>query len=345
MFTYHYKLFDNTYIERHGLAPTEFTVGQHFVHRPGITMSQQENVNDALDSHNGAMLHFDEQYARNTAWQRPLMVSTLTVQRLLGMASKTFARQTRIVRMGSIAMTAPVFGGDTLYAETLVKNVHQPNPDGTMLLSLRTSGINQNGKIVAEIDYEISMLCGLAKSELGMPATDPRFASHLIREDGALVEQMGLFFEDLRAGETFIHSPRRTFMPEEAMLHAARALDVTPHYYDSALASSNGRQHLVIPQTWVLSVTAALSTRLLGRVTTNLGWVDVEYGAEVVAGDTLEVQTTVLALRDSSSRPNEGIATVATLAKNQRQETCLSYQRTLFVYRRGDGSPYAKSGY
>ena len=98
MFTYHYKLFDNTYIERHGLSPTEFAAGQHFVHRPGITMSQQENVNDALDSLNGAMLHFDEQYARNTAWQRPLMVSTLTVQRLLGMASKTFARQTRIPR-------------------------------------------------------------------------------------------------------------------------------------------------------------------------------------------------------------------------------------------------------
>jgi len=352
MYTSYYQTTPGTYLERPGVPASQLVAGMRFAHRPGVTMTQQENANDAMDSHNGAMLHFDEQYAGRTAWKRPLMVSTLTVQRLIGMASKTFARQIRIVRMGSIAMTAPVFGGDTLYAETEVLQVGGDNTagahgDGVVPVRLRTLGINQHGERVAGIDYEVALWGATAPLDRGggTPAAEPRFASHLQRADGAWVEQLGLFFEDLRAGETFVHAPRRTFLQEEAVLHAARALDVGAQFYDRTLAAQMGQSHTTIPQTWVLTVVAALSTRMLGRVTTNLGWVDVEFGADVRPGDTLEVRSTVLALRDSGSRPGEGIATVRTVAVNQDAQECVSYQRTLFVYRRGEHNPYAAAGY
>lgn len=349
MFTSYWQTNPGTYLERPGVLAAQLVPGMRFAHRPGITMSQQDNVNDALDSLNGAMLHFDGQYASHTSWKQPLMVSTLTVQRLLGMASKTFARQVRIVRMASIAMTAPVFGGDTLYAETEVVEVGpgSGHEGGVVPVRLCTTGINQDGRKVADIDYSVELWGSNSPLDRdgGTPATEPRFASHLRRADGSWLEQTGLFFEDLRVDETFVHAPRRTFLQEEAVLHAARALDVGARYCDRTLAAQMGLQHTAVPQTWLLSVAAALSTRLLGRVTTNLGWVDVEFGADVAPGDTVQARSTVLALRDSGSRPDEGIATVRTVATKQDGSPCLSYQRTLLVYRRGSGNPYAAAGY
>ena len=70
---------DARYQERFGLDFEEFKPGQRFRHRPGVTLSQQDNADEALDTLNGAMLHFDAHYAAATAWQRPLMVSTLSM--------------------------------------------------------------------------------------------------------------------------------------------------------------------------------------------------------------------------------------------------------------------------
>ena len=83
---------DARYQERLGLDFEEFAAGQRFRHRPGMTLSQQDNADEALDTLNSAMLHYDAHYAAQTAWRRPLVVSTLTIQRVIGMASKTFGR-------------------------------------------------------------------------------------------------------------------------------------------------------------------------------------------------------------------------------------------------------------
>src|ERR1700722_425404 len=118
MFTTYHCIGDNRYQERHGLDFEEFAPGQRFRHRPGLTLSQQNNVEEALDTLNGAMLHYDAHYAAATSWQRPLMVSTLTLQRLVGMASKTYGRRRAILGFDDITMNGPLFGGDTLYAES-----------------------------------------------------------------------------------------------------------------------------------------------------------------------------------------------------------------------------------
>ena len=76
-----------------------------------------------MDTLNGAMLHYDAHYAAATAWQRPLMVSTLTLQRLVGMTSKTYGRRRAILGFDDITMNGPLFGGDTLYAESEILDV------------------------------------------------------------------------------------------------------------------------------------------------------------------------------------------------------------------------------
>ena len=104
MFTAYHRIGENRYQERYGLDFEDFVPGQRFRHRPGVTLSQQDNVDEALDTQNGAMLHYDAHYAAGTAWQRPLMVSTLTLQRLVGMTSKTYGRRRAILGFDDITM-------------------------------------------------------------------------------------------------------------------------------------------------------------------------------------------------------------------------------------------------
>ena len=339
-------------LERSGLDFEDFQVGQRFVHRPGITVSQQDNVDEALDTLNGAMLHYDHHYAAHTQWKRPLMVSTLTLQQFLGMSSATFARRQRVERFASISMTAPVYGGDTLYAESEILELQEDDHQDAGRVVVRCQGLKQDGTVVARFTYDARVWrrgCGPIHSPPGVGALtqvqEERFLSY--RQDGAArwVEQSGMFFEDFRAGESFLHWPCKTLTTPDGRQRAWRSRDWSPQFHDSAWMADQGAGQPLLPQAWVLGIATALTTRSFGRVSANLGWHDVELHHDATAGDTLRAQSTVLEQRLSRSRPHEGILTVQTRAFDQTQRLVLSFVRDLLVYKRSAASPYAAAGY
>jgi len=340
---------ENRYRERFGLDFEDFAVGQRFRHRPGVTITQQDNLDEALDTMNAAMLHYDANYASRTTWKKPLMVSTITLQRMTGMSSKTFGRKREILGFKEIAMTAPVFGGDTLYAESEILAV-EPGADADVgVVTVRCRGINQEDKEVARITYRVTVYKrGRHPEDIalrGERIADARFGSHRQVEDGAWMEEVGLFFEDCRAGETFVHWPRRTVLRDEAIEHAWRSLELSPQYHDLDWVEKHGGGELRLTEGWIITAATAMTTRTFGRVVANLGWTDIEFHGKVAPGDTMESESTILGKRESQSRPNEGILTVETRAHNQRGEAVLSYTRNLLVYKRAGQTPYAAAGY
>ena len=350
LYAYH-RIAENRYRERFGMDFEEFTPGMRFLHRPGVTLSQQDNVDEALDTLNAAMLHYDANYASQTAWKRPLMVSTVTLQRLMGMSSKTFGRKRGMLRMQEIAMTGPVFGGDTLYAESEILSLRPGGDAATGEVGLRCRGVNQEGTEVARISFDLAVWkrgCSPEErsggSDAGEPVAEARFAMHRRLEDGGLMEQVGLFFEDCNAGETFVHWPRRTMLREEGMEHACRSLELSPQYHDLDWMQRHG-EPFRFTEGWIIGAVTAMTTRTFGRVVANLGWTDVEFGKPVSSGDTMEAESTILDKRESKSRPNEGIISVETRAFNQYGQKLLSYRRKLLVYKRDADTPYAKAGY
>jgi itaconyl-CoA hydratase len=337
------RLGDHHYRERTGLDLEDFSPGQRFRHRPGVTLSQQDNADEALETLNAAMLHYDAHYAAATAWGRPLMVSTLVLQRIIGLAAKTYGNRRAILGFSEIALTAAVFGGDTLYAESEVLDC-APGPDaacGTVTARLRA--LRPDGSEVGSFTGRFAILRRAAGS--APTADQPRFAAYHPAEDVALVEQTGLFFDDLTPGERFLHAPRRSFPPSATLAHATRALELTPQYHDLDWAARHNDGRLVVSETFVIAQATAATTRTFGRVVANLGWYDIELPQPVHAGDTIEAQSTILETRPSRSRPAEGIVSVATRATNQAGETVLTYRRNLLVYRRDADSPYARAGY
>ena len=152
----HIQVGEQRFRERYGLDFEDFQVGQIFKHRPGLTITQQDNLEESFDTLNQAMIHFDAHYASKTEWKKPLVVSTLTLQRLIGMTWKTFFKKTRILGWSALNMTAPVFGGDTLYAETEIRAKEEVEGEASCgKLTVETRGVNQDGKLVCVMGYDL----------------------------------------------------------------------------------------------------------------------------------------------------------------------------------------------
>lgn len=143
----------------------EFALGEVYEHRPGRTITQQDNSWFTLLTMNTHPLHFDEEYARNTEFGRPLVASPLTVAMLVGM-SVSDVSQRAIANLGwkEIALTHPVFPGDTLYASSEVIGLREsksrPNAG---LVTVRTVGTNQGDVVVCT--FERTMLVPKKESE------------------------------------------------------------------------------------------------------------------------------------------------------------------------------------
>jgi acyl dehydratase len=66
----------------------------------------------------------------------------------------------------------------------------------------------------------------------------------------------------------------------------------------------------------------------------NLGWDQVRFPKPLFHGDTVHVQTEVLELRDSRSRPDNGIVIFEHRAFNQNGELVAVCKRTALMHRR-----------
>ena len=146
---------EKRYRERFGLDFEQFAVGQKFQHRPGLTLSQQDSRDECLDTINQQMLHFDEQFALHTEWKKCLLDSTLTTKVVMGMTWKTFAKRTRLLGFDEISLPKPMFGGDTLYAESeIIEKADWPDDAKVGRLKVCTLGLNQRGETVAKLVHD-----------------------------------------------------------------------------------------------------------------------------------------------------------------------------------------------
>lgn len=125
------QLGQNRYRESFGRCYEDFTVGDIYEHRPGRTITETDNIWFTLLTMNTHPLHFDRAYAANSEFKQPLINSCLTLSLVVGMSVSDVSQQA-IGNLGwnDIKLTAPVFVGDTIYAESevLVKRESASRP-------------------------------------------------------------------------------------------------------------------------------------------------------------------------------------------------------------------------
>ncbi len=128
----------------------DFAVGDTYKHWPGRTISAADNTWFTLLTMNQHPIHFDEEYAKGTEFGKPLVNSTLTLAIVVGM-SVADVSQRAVANLGwtDIAMPAPVFNGDTLYAEsTVLEKRESKSRPAQGIVTVATRAWKQDGTTV-----------------------------------------------------------------------------------------------------------------------------------------------------------------------------------------------------
>lgn len=148
----------NRYRESFGRYYEDFNVGDVYEHRPGRTISETDNTWFTLLTMNTHPLHFDAAYAAKTEFGKPLVNSCLTLSMVAGMSVSDIS-QKAISNLGwdKIRLTAPVFVGDTIYAESEVLEKRESKSRATQgIVSVRTTGKKADGTVF--MTYERTIL-------------------------------------------------------------------------------------------------------------------------------------------------------------------------------------------
>jgi itaconyl-CoA hydratase len=155
-----------------GMHYEDYVVGHIFEHRPGRTITTTDNIWSSLLCLNQHPLHIDDVYASGTPFKKLLVSSLVTFGIVNGMTVRTIS-QKAVANLGwdKVRLSAPVFVGDTLYAETTIvaKRLSGSRP-GEGIVTVHTVGRNQDG--VPVIDFDRTLLAPMRAP--GSPAAAPQ---------------------------------------------------------------------------------------------------------------------------------------------------------------------------
>jgi acyl dehydratase len=146
----------------------------------------------------------------------------------------------------------------------------------------------------------------------------------------------GLYFEDFRNGQEFKHPLTRTVTEMDNTMFSLLTLNPQPLHIDAHFAASTEFGQRIFNSLYTLGIMIGMTVydTTLGTTVANLGMTDVRFPKPVFHGDTLRATTKVISLRDSKSRPNEGIVEFEHEALNQKDEVVASCRRTALMRRR-----------
>lgn len=140
-------------IEQRGRYADEMTVGQVYLHRPGRTLTEADNVLFTTLTMNPQALHLDHAFAQSQPFGKPLMNSMLTLSTLIGLSVGQTTQGTLVAQLGlgEISFPHPVFPGDTLYARSTVTAIRESSSrPGQRIVTFDLEGTNQDGTVVAK---------------------------------------------------------------------------------------------------------------------------------------------------------------------------------------------------
>ncbi|MFN3424710.1 MAG: MaoC family dehydratase [Novosphingobium meiothermophilum] len=140
------------YRETYGRYFEEFNVGDIYEHRPGRTITDNDNIWFSLLTMNQHPSHCDHAFAAKTEFGKPLVASPLTVAIMTGQ-SVSDVSQKAVANLGwkEIRLLKPVFAGDTIYSETEVLEKRESEKRPTQgIVTIKTVGRNQHGDVVCD---------------------------------------------------------------------------------------------------------------------------------------------------------------------------------------------------
>jgi acyl dehydratase len=140
-------------VVQRGLWFEEFEAGVLYQHRPGRTVTEADNVLFTTLTMNTQALHLDAAFADALPpFNQRLVNSMFTLSTLVGLSVAQLTQGTIVANLGfaEVRFPKPVFHGDTLYAETIVRSKRPSSSrPGEGIVELEHTARNQQGEVVA----------------------------------------------------------------------------------------------------------------------------------------------------------------------------------------------------
>jgi len=146
----------------------------------------------------------------------------------------------------------------------------------------------------------------------------------------------GRCLEDFKVGDVYEHRPGRTISEADNTWFTLLTMNTHPIHFDAAYAAKTEFGRPLVNSCLTLAMVTGISVNDLSRkAIANLGWDKVRLTTPVFAGDTIYAESEVLEVRESKSRPTQGIVKVRTTGKKSDGTPFMSFERSILVPRRG----------
>lgn len=147
----------------------------------------------------------------------------------------------------------------------------------------------------------------------------------------------GRWLEELTVGTVIHHALRRTITESDNVGFTTMTMNPAWLHLDADYAEKHtefGRPLVNSLLTLGIVVGISVHETTLGTTVANLGFDKVDFPAPLFHGDTIRVETEVLAARASSSRPAQGVVTFEHRGFNQADTLVCRAVRNALMHRR-----------
>ena len=145
-----------------------------------------------------------------------------------------------------------------------------------------------------------------------------------------------MWFEDFEVGLVISHPLTRTITEADNVDFTTSTLNPAPIHLDAAYAATTNFGKPIVNSLFTLGVVVGISVHELTHGTTvaNLGFDKVTFPHPLFHGDTIRVESEILAVRASNSKPDRGIVTIEHRSFNQHDDLVCSAVRNAMMWRR-----------
>lgn len=148
----------------------------------------------------------------------------------------------------------------------------------------------------------------------------------------------GKYYDDLHIGQVIQHHLRRTLTEMDNVLFCSLTMNTQPLHLDEEFAKLTPFGGRIVNGIFTMGLVVGITVSDLteGTIVANLGYEQVLHPHPLFHGDTIHVQTEVLEMRDSKSKPHQGIVKLKHTAYNQHDTVVCTLERSVLFLKKGD---------
>lgn len=153
-------------------------------------------------------------------------------------------------------------------------------------------------------------------------------------EEKKIVQQRGLYFDELEVGTVYKHAPGRTLTEADNVFFTTLTMNTQSLHLDAHWSASQPFGQPLMNSMFTLATLVGASVAQIsqGTIVANLGFEEVKFPHPLYHGDTLYSESEILDKRLSSSRPGQGIVKIKHIGRNQEGTVVAECTRSVMLW-------------